>query len=100
MTANTLAMVAAAFSLVMTLLLALSDPKRRWLMRRESGSREDVYQPVAEFPRRALACLMFAPGVALMAAGLWSGFILWLAAVLVGGWVVAQVLSWRSGESQ
>lgn len=99
MTTNIVAVLAAAVSLLMVLLLGLSDPKRSRLIRRGHADQVSAL-PAIPLARRIAACFLFVPGVGLMASGMWSAFLIWLGAVLVGGWLLAQCLSWASEASR
>lgn len=73
--------------------LALRDPKRvRSLARR--GHR--VAAPLAPLQRRLLTLLALLPGVALCITGAWAAFLMWMGSLTVGGWLMANLLAWKS----
>lgn len=76
-------LAAIAWSALCLGLLCLGDPKRRRSAEIAAG------QPHAAAIRRALAAGAGAPGILLALSGDAAGFLLWLAACAVVGWVLA-----------
>jgi hypothetical protein len=81
-----MALVAAAWSLAMIVLLGLSDPKSRRAAQRP-------VKPMSSSLRRATVALALLPGALLLAAGSPVAFLIWLGFVTVAGWGVAIILA-------
>lgn len=81
MSVNAWAWPALVSSLALLWVLAFADPKRLRLAR--------MPQRLSQGQRRWLSVFTLVPGAALVFAGLWPAFLLWLGAVLVGGWLLA-----------
>lgn len=81
-----ISLVACVWSLVMIVLLGLSDPK----------SRRTAQRPVRRVPsiwRLTAAVFALLPGALLLAAGLAVAFLIWFGFVTIAGWAVAIALA-------
>lgn len=87
MTPTLAAVLATAFSLIGLILLALSDPKRARLNRRP--------QWLGRGARRTVLALICLPGMILLAKSFYASVLLWLGALLIGGWGLAWLLALR-----
>lgn len=92
MTPTVVAFWATGLSLVGLVLLALSDPKRARLNRRS--------QWLGRGARRTVSALVCLPGLILLAQGFYAAVLLWLGALLLGGWGLAWLLAWRDAASE
>ena len=88
-------LTAIAWSVGFLALLCLGDPKRRRTAeggrgRGHDGASDGAYRGIG---RQALCAAACAPGVLLAFSGDAAGFLLWLAACAVAGWIVAMAWS-------
>lgn len=81
-------LAAALVSLLILLLMARRDPKRL------RASRQSA-RPMSTAQRRSWAILALLPGVTLAVACGASAVLLWLAVLIIGGWLLALAYSLR-----